>query len=155
MRVWSPHATPADDEHRHSFGTAQWPRMQWQSPSPCEWPLYSRHLTQHFWKGFLELRTLKVFLLQGFSEKILLLCSALNQKKKSNKIQLPRVQVGNWPQRDSRKETGVESAHTEARRETFTAIFGCFWRKRCPPVWRTSGGCSWRLSSDEQRVLSQ
>lgn len=45
---------------------------------------------QHFCKCFLELRSLKVFLLQGFSQNVLLFCS---EPAKSDKIQLPRVQV--------------------------------------------------------------
>lgn len=46
--------------------------------------------TLHFCKGFLKLKTVRVFLLQGFSNEILLFCY---EPAKSNKIQLPRTQV--------------------------------------------------------------
>lgn len=89
--------------------------MQWQSPSPCECPLYSRHLTQHFWKGFLELRTRKVFLLQGFSKKILLLCSE-PEKKKQRYPASQRTGEGTGSERfPQRKGSGVCSRRSKGK----------------------------------------
>jgi len=58
--------------------------------------------------------TLKVFLLRGFSKKILLFCS---EPAKSNKIQLPRVQVRGLATESPSAKKGEWSLLTWRQRE--------------------------------------
>lgn len=93
-----------------------------------------------FFQRFLRIKNSKSALAAFFPP--IKSCSALSQQR-SNKIQLPRVQVRGlatepFPQR---KESGVCSHSGKELRETYTAIFGSFWKKHCP-VHRTTADCS-------------
>lgn len=72
VQIWLLHIRPKDDKYCHSFKYSLAKDAVAKSQPVrvhCTLGIYA----QHCCKGFLELRTLKLFLLQGFSEKILLL----------------------------------------------------------------------------------